>query len=82
MEQIASTEAKTRFGELLRRLRSGESFIITQNGEEAGRLIPPLRSGRRRMTVEQAIAAIRALRPKKPLRREEVRKMIDDGRRF
>ena len=41
MEQIGSTEAKTKFGEILRRARAGETFVITQNGEEAGRLVPP-----------------------------------------
>jgi prevent-host-death family protein len=82
MIHIPSTEAKSRFGELLRLLRTGESFIITQNGEEAGRLMPPVRGHGRRMSIEKAIETICGLRPVKPLRPDEIRDLIEDGRRF
>jgi len=82
MERIGSTDAKTRFGEILRRAREGETFVITQNGQEAARLVPPVRARASRISVDEAIRTIRGLRPLEPLTRDEVKAFIDDGRRF
>lgn len=80
--QIASTEAKTKFGEILRRCQQGESFVITQNGREAARLLPPTQATRRPMSIAEAVATIKAIKPNKPLRPDEIRPFIEDGRRF
>ena len=41
-EPITASEAARRFSDLLERTHHrGESFIILQGGEEAGRLVPP-----------------------------------------
>lgn len=92
MENIRSADVGSRLAEILQRVRAGESFIITDNGEEAAQLVPPPHSapptqsnGRRpgaAMTVAEAVATIRNLRPARPLKRDELRSFIDEGRRF
>jgi prevent-host-death family protein len=82
MENIGSAEIKGRLAEILRRVRAGETFVITDNGEEAARLIPSARVTQPRMSVAAAVAAIRSVRPLRPLTRGELRGFIDEGRRF
>lgn len=89
MENIRSADIGARLAEILQRVRAGESFIITDNGEEAAQLGPPpgpARSNGRLpgapMTVAEAVATIRNLRPTRPLKRDELRSFIDEGRRF
>lgn len=82
MVQIASLDAQRQFQEILQRVSAGESFVITHNGEEAARLIPPGEQQPPRMSVSQAIQTIRALRPLRPLALEEIKDFIEEGRRF
>ena len=40
MQEIQSTQAKTRFAELLRSVEHGEAFAITRHGRVVAHLIP------------------------------------------
>lgn len=88
MESVTITEAKTRFGQLLRRVAQGEEVIITRNDRPVARLIP---DGRRNLeSVRAAIAGIFELRQqishgKQPgaarLTAAEVKRWNGEGRR-
>jgi len=41
MVKVGSYEAKTHLPQLLARAEAGESIIITRNGKEVARLVPP-----------------------------------------
>lgn len=81
VRRIPSTDARRAFGELLDQVRSGDTIAITQNGRIVARLVPPEGRGAP-MSLDDALAALHRLRPKSPLRRDEIRSLIDDGRRF
>ncbi len=42
---FASHEAKARFSEVLRKVRAGETIVVTYHGEEVAKIIPVVRSG-------------------------------------
>lgn len=45
MTEIGSFEAKTHFGDLLRRVARGEQFVVTMRGKPVARLSPAPKSG-------------------------------------
>ena len=87
MAQVSAFDAKTRFGELLDRVASGEVIIITRHDKPIARMIPEGRNSREE--VREAIAGLRRLRqqiarrnagkPKLTLR--EIKGFIEEGRR-
>jgi prevent-host-death family protein len=58
--EIAASEAKAKFSELLERARNGEGFAITLHGEQVAKLIPA--KGRSLSEIQAAIAEIKAKR--------------------
>ena len=87
MSTVTAFEAKTRFGELLDRVAKGEEVIITRHDKPVARIVP---EGRRSLEeVRRAVAGLRQLQKdiaahnagKEPLTWEELKSMIEEGRR-
>jgi prevent-host-death family protein len=79
--EIGAYEAKTRLPELLREVRAGRRFTITNRGEAVADLVP---SGTRNL-VDAAVAIDRFRtfmreHPLKARRGVDVRALIDEGR--
>ncbi|MGA2173667.1 MAG: type II toxin-antitoxin system prevent-host-death family antitoxin [Verrucomicrobiota bacterium] len=58
--EIAASEAKAKFSELLERTRHGEGFAITLHGEPVAKLVPA--KGRSLSEVQGAIAEMKSKR--------------------
>lgn len=54
LQTIGSYETKTHLADVLRRVRAGEGFIITQRGEPIAELVPAGSSRRRSSSVAAA----------------------------
>lgn len=82
MPEIGLFEAKTRLSELVRQVKAGESFIITQRGEPAAELGPiqrrPQRSQRQ---IARAIRDLRNFQQIPAVSHEEIRSWIEEGRK-
>jgi antitoxin (DNA-binding transcriptional repressor) of toxin-antitoxin stability system len=78
MKTIGVTEARRNFSRLLDRIAEGEQIIIERRGVPVAilRRADPAP----KMTVKEAIAAIRELRAGHRLGRLSLRRMIDAGR--
>ena len=61
MEQIGAFEARTHFGDLLRRVEMGEEFLVTVRGRPAAMLTAP-GPGQLARSVTDVLADFRALR--------------------
>ena len=81
MTEIGLFEAKTRLSELIRQVRAGESFIITQRGEPSAELRPirtKTRRGSRR--IAEAVWRLREMPKIAAVTHEELRSWIEEGR--
>jgi len=58
MREIGAFEAKNKLGQLLDLVERGEEIIITRQGREVARLVPPQKAVNR----EQARAAVKRIR--------------------
>ena len=79
--QIAASEAKAKFSELLDRVQSGESFSITLHGQEAAKLVPARQPSRE--DIQRVIAEIKATRSVlNPPGKEKIRikDLVSEGR--
>lgn len=76
--EIGSYEAKTKLPELLRQVKAGKSFTITNRGEAIADLVPSesARKKKNREAVEQMQAFIRAGR----IKGVNIRELIEEGR--
>jgi prevent-host-death family protein len=86
MSTVTALEAKTRFGELLDRVVSGEEIVITRHDKPVARIVPE--GGRSLEKVRRAVQDLRVLREEiarrkgfKPLTDKEIRDSINEGRR-
>ncbi len=77
-EAVGSYEAKTRLPELLRQVKSGKSFTITNRGEAIADLVPS-RGARRKDRVEAA-ARLREFMRADPIHGVELKRLIEEGR--
>ncbi len=84
MTTLSSYEAKTKFGELLRLVRSGEEVIITWRDQPVARVIP---EGRDTLS-SRAIVARRILASREKCQVESgadplhMRDLVNEGRRI
>jgi prevent-host-death family protein len=81
MTEIGLFQAKTRLSELVRQVRAGESFIITQRGEPSAELGPIRRKDRpdsRR--IAEAVRRLRKMPKIQGVSHEELRSWIEEGR--
>jgi len=84
LARVTAFEAKTRFGELLKRVARGEEVVITRHDRPVARLVP---EGAQRLDdVRRSVAGLRELqqrirrRSKAKLSDREVRAAIEAGR--
>ena len=61
MEEMASFEARTHFSDLLRRVDSGEEFVITLRGRPIAWIVPPQTTNRAEV-IETAIGRLAVFR--------------------
>ena len=81
MTEVGLFEAKTRLSELVRQVKTGESFIITQRGEPAAELTPIRNNGRRSpRRIAEAIRRLRETPKIEGVSHEEIRSWIEEGR--
>jgi prevent-host-death family protein len=86
MTSVTAFDAKTRFGQLLRRVSKGEEIIITRHERPVARLVPEGRGSLQ--SVRKAAAGLRELRQRiasrtagKPkLSYSEIKSCIAEGR--
>ena len=79
MDTIGAYEAKTRFSELIDRVKRGDSITITRHGVPVAMLVSP--SGEAKRPARETIAELRAFRKDLRLSGLSVREMIAEGRR-
>ena len=76
--EIGSHEAKTKPPELLRQVKSGKSFTITNRGEAVADLVPSaeVKTKDKVAAAEKLTAFMRA----DPVRKINIKKLIEEGR--
>lgn len=77
MSYVSSYEAKTRFSELIRRVRRGERFTITYHGVPVAVLLPVAPSSSR--SIAEIITEIRNFRRGRSLG-FPIKDLIEEGR--
>ena len=75
MQEVGAYEAKTNLSALLDRVAAGESVTITRHGVPVAVLCPP--PSRTKMTVHEAIAAVRDFRKGRNVTQSEIREWIE-----
>jgi prevent-host-death family protein len=80
MESVGAFDAKTHLSALLDRVARGERITITRHGVPAAMLVPV--QGGRRLSHEEIVAGMRALRKRVKADSMSVREMVQEGRRF
>jgi prevent-host-death family protein len=76
--EVGSYEAKTKLPELLRQVKSGKSFTITNRGEAVADLVPSLG-----VRVKDKVAAAEKLKTfmrADPVRGVDIRALVEQGR--
>lgn len=81
MTEIGLFQAKTRLSELVRQVKAGKSFIITQRGEPSAELGPIRRKDRpNSRRIAEAIRRLREMPKIEGVSHEELRSWIEEGR--
>ena len=81
METVGAFEAKTHLSALLDRVARGESITITRNRIPAAMLVP-IEEACRRLTHEEIVEGMRALRRRVRPGGMSVSEMIREGRKY
>lgn len=76
--EIGSYEAKTKLPELLRQVKAGKSFTITNRGEAIADLVPS--AGVKAKDKIAAVKKIKAFMLDNPVRGVDIKKLIEEGR--
>lgn len=77
--KIGSYEAKTKLPEILRQVRAGHSYTITNRGEDVADLIPSLNLNRK--NTDLAVEQIKTLMLEKPIKGvNNIKELISEGR--
>lgn len=76
--EIGSYEAKTKFAELLRQVKAGKSFTITNRGEAIADLVPS--AGVRVKDTVAAAKKLKAFMLAAPLRGANIKALIEERR--
>ncbi len=76
--EIGSYEAKTKLPELLRQVKSGKSFTITNRGEAVADLVPS--RGAKAKDKVAAAERIKAFMRSDPVRGVNIKELIEEGR--
>lgn len=75
---IGSYEAKTKLPELLRQVKTGRSFTITNRGEAIADLVPSL--GVRARDKVAAVERLKAFMLAEPVRGVSIKELVEEGR--
>jgi len=78
---IGAFEAKTHLSDLLDRVARGEKITITRHGVPAGLLVPVTETTPK-LTHQEIVEGMRALRKRVNPGKMSVREMVRQGRRF
>ncbi len=76
--EIGSYEAKTKLPELLRQVKNGRSFTITNRGEAIADLVPS--SGSRSKDKNAAAEKLKTFMGADPVRGVDIKALIAEGR--
>ena len=76
--KIGSYEAKTRLPELLRQVKAGKSFTITNHGKAIADLVPCTNA--RTKDKISAAEKLKAFMRADPVRRVKIKALIEEGR--
>lgn len=76
--EIGSYEAKTKLPELLRQVKTGKSFTITNRGEAIADLVPSV--GARAKDVVTGATKLKAFMLANPVCGADIKALIDEGR--
>jgi len=77
--EVGSYEAKTKLPELLRQVKSGKSFTITNHGVAIADLVPS-RQGPGAVDKVAAAERLKAFMLAEPVRGVNIRALIEEGR--
>jgi prevent-host-death family protein len=78
---IGAFEAKTHLSDLLDRVARGEKITITRHGVPAALLVPVTETAPK-MTHQEIVEGMRALRKRVKPGKMSVREMVNEGRRY
>jgi len=81
MASIGAFEAKTHLSDLLDRVARGEKITITRHGIPAALLVPVTETAPR-LTHQEIVEGMRALRKRVKPGKMSVREMVKEGRRY
>jgi prevent-host-death family protein len=81
METVGAFEAKTHLAALLDRVAKGEKITITRHGVPAALLVPVVEK-EAKLTHQEIVAGMRALRQRVKPDEMRVKDMVGEGRRF
>lgn len=76
--KIGSYEAKTKLPELLRQVKAGKSFTITDRGEAIADLVPS--AGVKAKDKIAAVKKMKVFMMENPVRGVNIRELIEEGR--
>ena len=76
--EIDLSEAKTKLPELLRQVKSGRSFTITNRGEAIADLVPS--AAARSKDASAAVDRLKDFMRSDPVRSADIKPLIEDGR--
>ncbi|MHB1679697.1 MAG: type II toxin-antitoxin system Phd/YefM family antitoxin [bacterium] len=76
--KVGSYEAKTKLPEILRSVKSGQSYTITNRGEDIAYLIPS--SGSNEKNKDFAVEQIKTLMIEQPVKGVKIKNLISEGR--
>lgn len=80
--RVGARELKSKLGEYLRRVKAGETIIVTERGRTIGQIVPaqPTLEKRLKGLVESGLTEWdgRKYQPKKPVARNRSRKQLSD----
>lgn len=76
--EIGSYEAKTKLPELLRQVKAGKSFTITNRGEAIADLVPS--AGLRAKDTISAVRKLKAFMLAAPVHGVNIKALIEEGR--
>jgi len=78
--QVGAFEAKTQLSKLLELVRKGQRVVITKHGVPVAELVPP---GETHHADSQGIIKeLKTIRERTKLGKENIKQMIEEGRRF
>ena len=78
--RVGVTEARSRWGALLRSVSKGETVHITRRGRLVAKLIPD--DARERADLKKVVEEIREVRRGALRENTTIRELIDEGRRY